>query len=119
MEHQFSNAKVISLIVRAMGNSIMLCTVCIMMVEILRGSAYAPVQVYKGDGIKMLPEESLLPHVLYQVMFCPFCGGNLQPVLSYCGSCGRNICFLRNHQDEGMFCPESWSFYKNLWLCTV
>lgn len=57
MEHQFSNAKVISLIVQAMGNSIMMCTVCIMMVEILRGSAYAPVQVYQEDGIKMLPEE--------------------------------------------------------------
>lgn len=57
MEHQFLNAKVISLIVQAMGKSIMVCTVCIMMVEILRGSAYAPVQVYQEDGIKMLPEE--------------------------------------------------------------
>ncbi|MEQ2291696.1 hypothetical protein AMECASPLE_015567, partial [Ameca splendens] len=33
-------------------------------------------------------------------MFCPFCGGNLHVALSYCGSCGKNIQFLRSHQDN-------------------
>ncbi|MEQ2236129.1 hypothetical protein ILYODFUR_009306 [Ilyodon furcidens] len=33
-------------------------------------------------------------------MFCPFCGGNLHVALSYCGSCGKNIPFLRSHQDN-------------------
>ncbi|TMS11885.1 hypothetical protein E3U43_019276, partial [Larimichthys crocea] len=39
-----------------------------------------------------------------QVMLCPFCGVNLQTVLVYCGSCGRNVRFLRSLQDEG---PEA------------
>ncbi|XP_055020900.1 uncharacterized protein LOC110160159 isoform X2 [Boleophthalmus pectinirostris] len=34
-------------------------------------------------------------------MFCPFCGVSLQTVVSYCGSCGRNIQFLRGLQYEG------------------
>ncbi|XP_076002269.1 uncharacterized protein LOC143004144 isoform X2 [Genypterus blacodes] len=37
-------------------------------------------------------------------MFCPFCGVNLPSVLVYCGSCCRNVRFLRSLQDEG---PEA------------
>ncbi|XP_051798985.1 uncharacterized protein LOC127532017 [Acanthochromis polyacanthus] len=39
-------------------------------------------------------------------MFCPFCGVNLPSVLVYCGSCCRNVSFLRSLQDEG---PEATS----------
>ncbi|XP_023810784.1 uncharacterized protein LOC111947453 isoform X1 [Oryzias latipes] len=33
-------------------------------------------------------------------MFCPYCGINLERVLSYCGSCGRNIQCLTSLQSE-------------------